>query len=152
MEAGVARQVEERRKYGRIHPEPPLRGSVDAVPIYIAEVSITGARVKHETRLPRTAGIHQLWFDWQEHTLRFQCEFVRTTIVRLARKPPEKSLYETGLQIIAADSDEDAQLLRALIAEYVVRALNEQLANAHGIPPLAAYSYQSGKGDRFRRC
>jgi hypothetical protein len=95
--------------------------------------------------------VHHLWFDWQEHTLRFQCELVRTTIVRLARKPSETSLYETGMRITVAEENSDT-LLRELIAEYVVRALNEQVANARGTPPLAAYSYQSGKGDQYRRC
>lgn len=141
----------ERRRYGRIHPEPALRGSVDAIPVFVSEVSMTGARVLHESRLPRASSLHALWFDWQEKTLRFKATFVRTTIRRLARKPGEKTLYETGLHFSAAEENSD-QILRELVAEYVIRAINEQLANAHGIPPLAAYSYQSGKGDQYRRC
>lgn len=145
------RHTQERRRYGRIHPDPALRGSLDAVPVRVTEVSVTGVKVAHESRLPRTTGTHRLWFDWQEHTLRFDCAFVRTTILRLARKGTEKSLYETGFQLTAAEGESDA-LLRELIAEYVMRAINEQLANSRGIPPLAVYSYQSGKGDRYRKC
>lgn len=141
----------ERRKYGRIEPEPALRGSVDAIPVRVVEISVNGAKVFHESRLPRTGGPHRLWFDWQEHTLKFECELVRTTIIRLAKRMGETSLYETALHIDAADGESDV-LLRELIAEYVIRALNEQIANARGIPPLAAYSYQSGKGTVYRRC
>lgn len=147
----MVRHTLERRKYGRIHPDPPLRGSLDAVPVFVAEISVSGARLLHENRLPRGNGLHQLWFDWQEHTIRFQCEFVRTTIIRLAKKADETSLYETGVHFVSAVGESDA-LVRELIGDYVVRALNEQLANARGIPPLAAYSYQTGKGDRYRRC
>jgi hypothetical protein len=127
-----------------------LRGSVDAVPIFVSEISVAGALVAHESRFPPKAA-HQLWFDWEEHTLRFEVEAVRTTVVRLARKAGEKSLYNTGIRIARGDA-KSKKLLRDLVADYVVRAINEQLANARGIPPLAAYSYQTGKGTRYRRC
>lgn len=142
----------ERRSYGRVHLETKLRGSVDAVPIFVTEVSVSGVRVVHENRFPtKPDGVHQLWFDWNEHTLRFQVELIRTTIAKLAKKPGDKSLYDSGLRYVHADAKSD-RLLRELIGEYVVRSLNEQIANAHGIPPLAAYSYQTGKGNRYRRC
>lgn len=150
-DAGQMTSIGERRKYGRIEPEPALRGSVDAIPVRVTEVSVNGAKIVHESRLPRGTGNHKLWFDWQEHTLRFDCELVRTTIIRLAKRSGETSLYETGLYIEAADGESDV-LLHELIAEYVIRAINEQIANARGIPPLAAYSYQSGKGSVYRRC
>jgi hypothetical protein len=133
-----------------VHLDPALRGSVDAIPIFVTEVSVAGVLVAHESRFPPKAA-HQLWLDWNEHTLRVEAEAVRTTVMRLARKAGEKSLYNTGMRITRADA-KSRKLLRELIADYVVRALNEQLANAHGVPPLAAYSYQSGKGTRYRRC
>ena len=148
----MLQRSKERRSYGRIHLETKLRGSVDAVPIFVTELSVTGVRVIHENRFPtKPDGVHQLWFDWAEHTLRFQVELIRTTIAKLAKRAGEKSLYDSGLRFVRGDAKSD-KLLRDLIAEYVVRSINEQLANAHGIPPLAAYSYQTGKGNRFRRC
>jgi len=148
----VLHRSRERRSYGRVHLETKLRGSVDAVPIFVTEMSVSGVRVLHENRVPASPdGLHQLWFEWNEHTLRFQVELIRTTIARLAKKPGEKSLYDSGLRFFRGDA-KSSDLLRDLIAEYVVRSLNEQLANAHGIPPLAAYSYQTGKGNRYRRC
>lgn len=133
-----------------MHLEPALRGSIDAIPIFVAQVSVAGAFVAHETRFPPKA-THQLWFDWNEHTLRFEVEAVRTVVARLARKSGEKSLYNTGIKIVRGDY-KSKKLLRELIGEYVIRSINEQLANARGIPPLAAYSYQTGKGNRYRRC
>jgi hypothetical protein len=133
-----------------VHLDPALRGSVDAVPIFVTEISVAGALVAHESRFPPKAR-HQLWFDWHEHTLRFEAEAVRTAVVRLARKAGEKSLYNTGMRMVRSDG-KSKKLLRDLVADYVVRAINEQLANARGVPPLAAYSYQSGKGTRYRRC
>jgi hypothetical protein len=133
-----------------VHLDPPLRASVDAVPAFVTEASVSGALIAHETRFPAHQ-THQLWFDWNEHTIRFEVEVVRTTVVRLARKPGEKSLYSTAVRLLDGDAASE-KLLKELIAEYVVRAINEQLANARGIPPLAAYSYQTGKGNRFRRC
>lgn len=146
----MLRGPEDRRTYGRVHLDPALRGSVDAVPAFVIETSITGALIAHEARFPARK-THQLWFDWNEHTIRFEVEVVRTTVIRLARKPGEKSLYHTALRFLEAEPDSE-KLLKDLIAEYVVRAINEQLANARGIPPLAAYSYQTSKGNRYRRC
>ena len=129
---------------------PPLRGELDNVPVAISEISLTGVRVIHETRLPATAQ-HQLRFQWNQFSLHLRCEVARSTIKRLAKKSGETSLYETGLRIMSAIGESDT-LLRDLIADFVIRSINEQIANARGIPPLAAYSYQTGKGDRFRRC
>jgi hypothetical protein len=148
----VLHRSRERRGYGRIHLEAKLRGSVDAVPVYVTEVSVTGVRVLHESRFPtKPGGMHQLWFDWNEHTLRFGVELIRTTIAKLAKRTGEKSLYDSGMRFVNGDAESD-KLLRDLIAHYVVRSLNEQIANARGIPPLAAYSHQTGKGNRLRRC
>jgi hypothetical protein len=140
----------DRRRYGRVHLVPPLRGELDTIPAAISEISLSGARVMHEQRL-LNAPEHQLRFRWNQFSIRVRCELVRTTIRRLAKRAGEPSLYESGLRIVAAVGESETNL-RELIADFVVRSINEQLANARGIPPLAAYSYQSGKGDRYRRC
>ena len=143
-------RTKDRRRYGRVHLVPPLRGEIDNIPCALAEISLTGARVMHESRLPVSA-LHQLKFQWNEFAIRLRCEVARSTIKRLAKKSGETSLYESGLRIMSAVG-ESATTLRDMIADFVVRSINEQLANARGIPPLAAYSYQTGKGDRYRRC
>src|SRR5204862_1073520 len=97
------------------------------------------------------AQIHQIRFKWNQFTIRLRGEVIRTTIKKLAKKTGESSLYESGVRITEAVGESDA-LLRDLIADFVIRSINEQIANSRGVPPLAAYSYQTGKGDRYRRC
>jgi hypothetical protein len=140
----------DRRRYGRVHLQPPLRGEIDGIFAAISEISLTGARLMHDSRLAQTQQ-HQIRFKWNQYTIRLRGEVIRTTIKKLAKKPGESSLYESGIRITEAVGESE-QLLRELIGDFVVRSINEQLANARGVPPLAAYSYQTGKGDRYRRC
>lgn len=83
--------------------------------------------------------------------LSLTCTVTRATLWRLAKTMGEQSIYHSGLRITDMSPD-SLKLLRDVIAERVLRALDEQRANARGIPPLAAYMYQPGKGELFRRC
>lgn len=141
----------DRRLYGRVHLDPVLRGTIENVPVRVVELSVAGALLAHEGRLPITPGDYRLTFQSEEKLMRFLCRVARTSIVRLAKRPDELSVYSTGVRFVRAD-EESMRMLKDVIASYVIRALNEQLANARGVPPLAAYSYQTGKGNRYRRC
>ena len=134
---------EERRKYGRIQLAEKLTASVDGVPARVVEISVTGARLIHEQRFPRAA-TNMLRIEWRGQAIRLQCEAVRSMLVR----PNED---QSGVRFVNT-GDESDRLVRELIGEYVTRALNEQIANARGVPPIGGYTYQTGKGDRFRRC
>jgi len=127
-----------------------LRGEIDGIFAAISEISLNGVRLMHDQRLQPVQS-HQIRFQWQQFTIRLRGEVIRTTIKKLAKRPGEASVYESGIRITEAVGESHA-LLRDMIADFVVRSINEQLANARGIPPLAAYSYQTGKGDRYRRC
>jgi hypothetical protein len=140
----------DRRQYGRVHLSPPLRGEIDGIFAAISEISLNGVRLMHDQRLQQVES-HQIRFQWQQFTIRLRGEVIRTTIKKLAKRPGEASVYESGIRITEAVGESHA-LLRDMIADFVVRSINEQLANARGIPRLAAYSYQTGKGDRYRRC
>jgi hypothetical protein len=148
--AAVIDRPDDRRRYGRVHLVPPLRGEIDGIFAAISEISLTGIRLMHEAALPNAAE-HQIRFKWKEYTIRLRGEVIRTTIKKLAKKAGESTLYESGVRITQTVG-ESHDLLRELIGDFVVRSINEQLANARGVPPLAAYSYQTGKGDRYRRC
>ena len=134
---------EERRRYGRIQLVENFPASVDGVPVRVVEVSVSGARLSHETRFPRAA-TNTLRIDWRGQTIRMQCEAVRSMLVR----PNE---YQSGVHFVSS-GEESERLLRELIGEHVTRALNEQIANSRGVPPLTGYTYQIGKGNRYRRC
>lgn len=134
---------EERRKYGRIQLREKLPATVDGVPVRVIEVSVTGARLAHEQRFPRAA-TNTLRLEWRGQTIRLQCEAIRSMLVR----PNE---YQSGVHFVNSGDDAD-RMLRELIGEHVTHALNEQIANARGVPPIGSYTYQIGKGNRYRRC
>lgn len=140
----------ERRRYGRIRLETPLHGRFGAIDVRILQLSMSGFLVAQEGRSaegdPRT-----LLIDWNGAPIELECEVVRSHLYRLSRALGEKSVYHTGLRIVGfANGSFDA--LRGLIHERVMRALEEQKANARGIPPLSVYMYQPEKGELFRRC
>ena len=142
-------RTEERRRYGRIVLDEPLTGQLGDARVRVMEVSVVGFRVAHEARvIPQPS--YPLLVNWDGRELRMSVSIIRTTLTKLARNMNERSVYHSGLRI--EDRKESDGVLRELIATRVMRALDEQKANARGIPPLAAYMYQPGKGDRYRRC
>lgn len=143
-------QESDRRRFGRIDLEQALKGFVGEIPVDVVEVSIVGFRVLHELRFPPGEDT-QVRLEWQGRPMRFACHIVRSTLFRLGRTPAEKSIYQSGIRIDQGDGNSET-VLRDLIADRVIRALEEQKANARGVPPVLNYVYQVGKGDRYRRC
>ena len=139
----MAPKGEERRKFGRIQLNENLPANVDGIPVRIVEISVTGARLSHEQRFPRAAS-NTFRIAWRGQSIRVQIEAVRSMLVR----PGE---YQSGVRFVNT-GDESDRLVRELIADHVTRALNEQIANARGIPPIEHYTFNPGKGDRYRRC
>lgn len=140
----------ERRRYGRVRLELPLAATFAGTRARVLEISVVGILIAHEGKLA-AGSTHDLLIDWDGAKLDFSCRVVRSTLWRLAKAAGEKSIYHSGLKILAAGGDSSTRL-RELLAERIIRALEEQKANARGIPPLAAYMYQPGKGELYRRC
>lgn len=143
-------EEQDRRRFGRIDLEHPLKGSIGGIPIDVVEVSVVGFRVMHESRFP-PGDDGEVRVDWQGKEMRFSCNIVRSTLYKLAKTPADKSIYQSGVRIGQAFGDSET-ILRELVAHRVMRALAEQKENARGIPPTLTYTYQTGKGDRYRRC
>ncbi|HUP49606.1 MAG TPA: hypothetical protein VNA04_12540 [Thermoanaerobaculia bacterium] len=141
---------QERRRFGRIDLDEPLTAFLGDARVEVAEVSIVGFRVLHEARF-QPGEERELRVSWSGREMRFACEIVRSTLFRLAKSGAEKSIYQSGVRIERAVGDSE-KILRDLIAERVIRALDEQKANARGMVPVGEYTYRVGKGDRFRRC
>jgi hypothetical protein len=118
--------------------------------VQLVDLSLNGARVIGEARFS-PGSEHELQFQWNDQEVRLNCTVVRCTLFSFAKSPGEKSTYQSGLRVRETIGDSD-RIVRELIADYVIRALEEQKANARGIPPLGQYAYVEGKGDRFRRC
>ena len=111
---------------------------------------MSGFLIAHEGHIPPGQSDH-LTLDWEEKPLDIECMVIRTRVQRLSKGRNDRSIYHTGLRATAF-ADDTFNTLRHLIARHIVRALDEMKANAHGIPPLAAYMYQPEKGDLYRRC
>ena len=140
----------ERRRYGRIKLDTPLPAAFGDLDVRVIELSVVGFLVAHEGRL-ETGTVRQFSLEWQGAPILLECSVARSTLYRLGKALGAKSIYHTGLRIVRFESDGFIRL-RELIADRIVRALDEMKANARGIPPLAAYMYQPEKGDLFRRC
>ncbi len=128
----------------------PIPARMHDLPVRIFDLSLNGARVVGEARFG-PGSEHELEFRWNDMPVRLACNVVRCTLFSFAKAPGERSMYQSGLRVTETIGDSD-RVVRELIATYVIRALEEQKANARGIPPLGPYAYIEGKGDRYRRC
>jgi hypothetical protein len=142
-------EVDERRQFGRVTPVKRIRGAVGNVVVFVMDVSLAGARVAHQDPLPPIGATGVLTFDWDGRHFAAKCEVRRTRTERAAKSEFDKPLFHTGLFLIVDAAGE--KILREIVAESVARALDEQKANANGIPAIAAQSFQTGKGDEFVR-
>lgn len=140
----------DRRRFGRIDLDEPLPAFIGETPVDVVEVCVVGFRVLHEARFPPGES-REIRVRWETHEMRFACHIVRSTLFRIARTGAEKSIYQSGIEIEQPIGNSEL-VLRDLVADRVMRALEEQKANARGIPPIGGYTYQVGKGDRYRRC
>jgi hypothetical protein len=142
-------EVGERRQFGRVTPVQRIRGAVGTVTVYVLDISLGGARVAHQDPLPPIGGTSVLTFNWDGARFHAACEVKRTRVEKEARSQFEKPLYHSGLVYTPEGVSE--RILRDIIAGCIARALDEQKANANGIPAVAAQSVQTGKGEDFIR-
>jgi len=119
--------------------------------VFLVDLSRTGVRVAHQGAVPAIGQVCRLEFNWHERAVVLDCRVMRNELVKLAKSDSEKSLYHAGMHIEHAHGDSEATL-RELIADIVARALDEQKANARGIPAEAAQVFQTSKGTNYLRC
>lgn len=118
--------------------------------MYIVDASLNGLRIAHQGTLPPIGQECLLTFEWEGHPLELRCRVTRSTLHKLAKDKNDKSIYHAGLAIEEARYD-SANALRKMISDVVARALDEQKANARGIPAKSAQIFQTGKGSEFLR-
>jgi len=141
---------EEKRRFGRITLDHPLPAMINNVPVEVVELSVVGFRVAHEARFPPGFAA-KMKVTWDAHELEFAVTVIRSTLFHLAKTAGEPTIYHSGVQIDQSAGGSE-KLLRDLISERVIRALEQQKENARGVPPIGKYTYIVGKGDRYRRC
>jgi hypothetical protein len=139
---------QEKRRYQRVTLPNPLRAEVSGVRAYLVDLSVMGVRVAHQDALPGPGGKCRVRFEGVSGPISLECSVVHTLVHRPARSAGERPVYHSGLQIVNAVDYSD-RALRELISHFIDRALDEQRANARGIPASAAVSFQTGKGTEF---
>jgi hypothetical protein len=147
----VADDPQERRKYDRVTLLKPVPAKVGDARVFIMELGVSGMRIAHQAALPRVGQRFVVEFEWEARRLRFECEVVRNDLHKLAKSEKEKSTYHAGVHIVSGTGDA-AVVLRKIVSEHVERALDEQRANARGIPAKAAHAFQTGKAREYVRC
>lgn len=131
----------EKRRYQRIILARPLAARMNSIKVFIIDISIIGVRVAHQEDLP-SGRTHRLAFDYEGYSITYDCEVVRTVVDKPAKDPGAKTLYHSGIRLLKPIAD-SAVSLRNMIADHVMRALDEQKANARGVPPMTTI-FQSG--------
>jgi hypothetical protein len=128
----------------------PVVARVGQARVFLLEVSLNGVLVAHQGNIPPEGGTGVVMFEWENIAVALECQIIRNTLQKMARNANEKSVYHAAMEIIRA-SDTAVKTLRDMITEIVARALDEQKANARGIPAVAAQTFQTGKGSQFLR-
>jgi len=141
----------ERRKYQRVVMNRPLPGRLGSARIYVLDASLIGLRIAHQGTAPPAGSTCRVEFEWEGRLIELDCEVRRNALHKLAKDKNEKSIYHAGVSIAGALGDSDAAL-REMVAAIVARALDEQKANARGVPAEAAQCFQTGKGTEYVRC
>lgn len=118
--------------------------------VFLLEVSLNGVLIAHQGNIPPEGGTCVVMFEWENIAVALECQIIRNTLQKMARNANEKSVYHAAMEIIRA-SETAMKTLRDMITEIVARALDEQKANARGIPAVAAQTFQTGKGSQFLR-
>lgn len=149
--SNVLLDPEERRQFGRVTPVQRIRGMVGNVVIYVLDLSLAGVRVAHQDPLPEIGRSAPISFEWEGRRFTGTAEVRRTKVEKPPKTKYDKPLYHSGLFVTAKDALSQ-QVVKDIIQHCFERAMDEQRANAEGIPAIAAQSVQTGKGDNFVRC
>lgn len=138
----------DQRKLERIRPLKPLAASAGSARAFILDASLDGFRIAHQDQVGAPGASLRFTLEWEGRIAQLECIVEWTEVQRVGKASYAKTLHHSGLRLESAPG-ESADVLRELIEHHVRRALDEQRANAHGIPAVAAQSYQTGKGTQF---
>jgi hypothetical protein len=128
-----------------------VAGKSGTAHVYVIDVSVNGLRLAHQGTIPPPGQSCGVEFDWEGAPIALQCTVIHNSLFKLARSAAEKSVYHAGVEITEASAESRAAL-RTMVSDCVARVLDEQKANARGIPAEAAQMFQTGKATEYVRC
>lgn len=118
--------------------------------VVIQDISVGGVRVLHQHKFAE-GETPRLKFTWDGEDMAFDCALTRTE-VDTAQGDSKRVLYTSGARFTAALAGSEKPL-REMIANHVMRALDEQKANARGLPPMTTTFLQTAaKQAGYIRC
>ncbi len=133
------------RRIERVTLGHPIMAFASGEPVQIVDASVRGVRLTHENLLAQRDRC-AIAFDWKGQEI----EFVGRVRWTRAQRDSPKPGYQSGLEISAID-EQSTSALRTLIQSYVERALEEQKANARGVPPATESQAQTGRAPLYVR-
>lgn len=138
-----------KRRFERVKLLKPLPATVAGKRAYIIDLSIAGFSIVHQDSIGRIGDEPQLAYEWEGRKISVRCVIARTGVER-AGTGTSPTLYQSGLEISDV-AQEGQNALREMVHAYVERALDEQKANARGVPPIAVQYQQTGTATQFIR-
>jgi len=138
---------EDRRQYQRVKLTRAAPCQIDDRGGFVFDVSLTGALVAHEERdaATRLQGEVKVSWEWEGQPLSFIAQIVRSDLERRETRQGIRRIRRLGISFVRPLGASD-QVLQEIIMAHVERALDEQKANARGIPAIAPSSVQTGGG------
>lgn len=125
--------MEERRRVQRIRLSHPVFGQFANISCTVLDVSLGGVLIEHNTPI-QTGAQGTLTFHWQGRKIAIESMVLRSKLERFSG-PEAVTIYHSGLRFTKALGDSFEALRDAMVTQ-VMRALNEQKANARGeLPP-----------------
>jgi hypothetical protein len=121
---------DDRREFQRLKLSKPILAMMGTANALILDIGIAGAFLEHfGTAEPGDA--FPLTFRWQGVDVTFDCQAVRSNVVRLPGGDGKSIVSHTGVRFTNAHDDARARL-QDLITTFVSRILVAQKANAAG--------------------
>ncbi|HET7435560.1 MAG TPA: PilZ domain-containing protein [Thermoanaerobaculia bacterium] len=143
-------QRQERRRVQRVRLLEPLRGLVANERVFIADVSINGFRIVSQTTLGPPGTAVRVQFEWDGRRVSADARIIHIRQTLVGEGQRARQLFHSGMEITQV-TETSRNTLRELVAWHVAKALDEQKANARGIPAVAAQSFQTGKTNQLVR-
>ncbi|MFL6248249.1 MAG: PilZ domain-containing protein [Thermoanaerobaculia bacterium] len=125
---------DDRREFQRLKLSKPILAQIgtgpDAANALILDIGVSGAFLEHYGTAAH-GDQFPMTFRWQGADVTFQCEVVRSNVVRLPGGDGKSTTSHTGVRFVEAVGDARARL-QDLITTFVGRILDAQRANAAG--------------------
>jgi hypothetical protein len=148
--APAATGFAERRRLQRVRLIQPLRGAIGTSRIFVVDLSLRGLRVAHQDPIGKVGETVQVKFDHDGRPVTLRAEIRHTSLFRAAETASSRATYHSGLAV-SSTTETAAHAMREIVFSHVLRALDEQKANARGLPAVSPQSFQTGKTSTYVR-